>query len=147
MGWTAMPTKTGEAPGRTSMSGGWSWALARNGKNPDLGFKFIQTLQTKDNAVTYDSVAQNIAVRKDVAADPRYLQSAPTMKFFTDLVQFTHYRPAYAVYPKLSTAIQDAMESVSTSKDGSSVDKAAKTYDEAVKSAVGDKTTTDSGSK
>lgn len=148
LGWTAMPTQHGQAPGKVSMSGGWSWALTRQGKKPDLAFDFIKTLQTKANAMKYDNVAQNIAVRKDVAADPKYSNSQPSTKFFTDLVQYTYYRPALPVYPKISTAIQDAMEAVTTSPKEGSVATAADTYDSAVKDAVGaDKTTKVSGSK
>ena len=148
LGWTAMPTENGQGTGKVSMSGGWSWALTHNGGNADLGFKFIQTAQTKDNAVKYDNAAQNIAVRKDVAADSSYASSQPTTKFFTDLVQYTYYRPALPEYPKISTAIQDAMETVTTSSSSGSVSQAASTYDSAVKDAVGSgSTTTTSGSK
>jgi multiple sugar transport system substrate-binding protein len=147
MGWTAMPTETGQAPGKVSLSGGWTWALTSKGKNPDLSFKFIQTLQNKANATKYAIVGQQVAVRKDVAADPSYSNATPSTKFFTDLVQYTYYRPALPVYPKISTAIQDAMETVTTSSSASSVDQAQKTYDQAVKDAVGSDTTTSSGSK
>jgi multiple sugar transport system substrate-binding protein len=148
MGWTAMPTENGQGAGKVSLSGGWSWALTRNGSNQSLAFKFIKTLQTEKNAAKYDEVAQNIAVRKDVAADPGYANSQPTTKFFTDLVKYTYYRPALPVYPKISTAIQDAMETVTTSSSAGSVASAASTYDSAVKDAVGSSgTTTVSGSK
>src|SRR2546430_1524063 len=49
-GGPAMPTQNGQAPGKTSLSGGWTWALTAKGKNPDLSFKFIETLQNKANA-------------------------------------------------------------------------------------------------
>ncbi len=143
MGWTAMPTQDGQGAGRTSMSGGWSWSITRNAKNPDLAWKFIEAMQTEKNAVKYDNAAQNIAVRKDVAADPSYLNSAPTVKFFTELVADTHYRPAFAEYPKVSTALQEQMEAVTT---GSASPAAATgAYDSAVKGIVGGATTKDSG--
>ncbi|MGA8112730.1 MAG: extracellular solute-binding protein [Actinocatenispora sp.] len=145
MGWTAMPTQHGQAPGQTTLSGGWSWAITRLAKNPDLAWKFIETMQTEKNALLYDTTAQNIAVRKDVAADPEYLKSSPATKFFTDLVKTTYYRPAYPEYPKISTAIQEQMEAVTT---GSSTPaEASRDYDQAVKDIVSNKTTKVSGAK
>ncbi|MFC9428723.1 ABC transporter substrate-binding protein [Streptomyces sp. NPDC056987] len=130
---TPMPTQRGQAPGRVSMSGGWTWAIPQKSNNPDLAWEFIKTLQTAENAVTWDVVAAQIAVRKDVAADPRYLKSMPGIRFFTGLVEFTHYRPALPVYPQVSTAIGEAMETVTT---GGTPDEAAKAYDEQVRTIV-----------
>lgn len=148
IGWTAMPTQHGEAPGKTSMSGGWSWSLTRQSKNQDLAFDFIKgALQTKENAVKYDNASQNIAVRKDVAADKSYQSSAPDVKFFTDLVQYTHYRPALPEYPKVSSSVADAMETVTTSTDAGSIAQAQTAYDSALKDTVSGKVTKESGKK
>ncbi len=53
----------------------------------------------KENTLAYDIAASQIAERDDVAADPAYLNSNPTLKFFTDLVSVTHFRPAYPDVP------------------------------------------------
>lgn len=131
---TPMPTQTGQAPGKVSMSGGWAWSIPQKAKNPDLAFDFIRTLQTAENATQWCVVAAQIAVRKDVAADPKYLKSMPGIDFFTGLVQYTHYRPALPVYPQVSTAIGEAMEKVTTG-DASAAD-AAKAYDDQLKTIV-----------
>ncbi|MFJ7997752.1 extracellular solute-binding protein [Streptomyces sp. NPDC096310] len=129
-----MPTRRGQAPGAVSMSGGWTWAIPQKANNPDLAWEFIETLQTAENAVAWDVAAAQIAVRKDVAADPRYLTSMPGIRFFTGLVEFTHYRPALPVYPQVSTAIGEAMESVTTGD--STPAEAAKAYDEQLRTIV-----------
>ncbi|RII15700.1 Lactose-binding protein precursor [Streptomyces sp. YIM 130001] len=134
LGLAAMPTQTGDAPGKVSMSGGWTWAIPEKSANPDLAFDFIETMQTKENAQKWYIANSGIAVRKDVAEDPEYVKAQPGIKFFTDLVESTHYRPAYPAYPKVSTAIQEAMESVTTGD--SSVDEAAKAYDEELESVT-----------
>ncbi|MET4926213.1 extracellular solute-binding protein [Streptomyces sp. PSRA5] len=128
---TPMPTQNGQAPGSVSMSGGWAWSIPQKSKNPELAFEFIKTQQTKENAVEWDVVGAQIAVRKDVAADPRYLKSMPGIDFFTKLVEVTNYRPALPVYPQVSSAIGEAMESVTTGD--SSAAEAAKAYDEQLK--------------
>ncbi|MFF2850255.1 extracellular solute-binding protein [Streptomyces sp. NPDC058001] len=129
-----MPTQNGQAPGKVSMSGGWTWAIPQKAGNPDLAFDFIKTMQTKENATRWDVVGAQIAVRKDVAADPSYLKSMPGIEFFTGLVQYTHYRPALPVYPQVSTAIGEAMESVTTGDADAA--KAAGTYDGQLKDLV-----------
>ncbi len=134
LGLAAMPTQNGQAPGKVSMSGGWTWSIPSKAANPDLAFKFIETMQTKANAQKWYIANSGIAVRKDVAEDPEYVKAQPGIKFFTDLVSITHYRPAYPAYPKVSTAIQEAMEGVTTGD--SSVEEAASGYDEELKSAT-----------
>ncbi|MEU3984734.1 extracellular solute-binding protein [Streptomyces sp. NPDC026672] len=136
LGLAHMPTQHGQAPGSVSMSGGWTWAIPAKAAHPDLAFDFIRTMQTKANAQKWYIANSGIAVRKDVAADPAYIQAQPGLKFFTDLVATTHYRPAYPAYPKVSTAIQEAMESVTTGD--SSVEQAAEDYDETLKKATDD---------
>ncbi|MGW0910131.1 ABC transporter substrate-binding protein [Streptomyces sp. NPDC002784] len=136
LGLAAMPTQHGQAPGKVSMSGGWTWAIPAKAANPDLAFDFITTMQTKANAQKWYIANSGIAVREDVADDPAYAEAQPGITFFTDLVAHTHYRPAYPAYPKVSTAIQEAMESVTTGD--ASVEEAAKNYDEELKAATDD---------
>lgn len=140
LGLAAMPTQHGQAPGKVSMSGGWTWSIPAKAANPDLAFDFIKTMQTKANAQKWYIANSGIAVREDVAADPAYVKAQPGIKFFTDLVASTHYRPAYPAYPKVSTAIQEAMEGVTTGD--SSVEEAARGYDEELKSAADGQVTT-----
>jgi multiple sugar transport system substrate-binding protein len=140
LGQAAMPTQHGQAPGKVSMSGGWTWAIPTKANNPDLAWEFIETLQTKENAVQWDVDNAQIAVREDVAAAPEYQKSMPGIDFFTGLVEFTHYRPALPVYPQVSSAIGEAMESVTTGD--ASPAKAAKAYDDQLKSITNGAVTT-----
>jgi len=135
LGQAAMPTQNGEAPGKTSMSGGWVLSVGSHAKDKKAAFDFVTTMLNKDNTLEYDIGAGQIAERKDVAEDPKYQSSNPTLKFFTDLVQQTHFRPAYPDYPHVSDAIQVAMESVMTGQAQPA--DAAKTFADQVKSAVG----------
>ncbi|CAL9295766.1 extracellular solute-binding protein [Streptomyces sp. SudanB52_2052] len=134
LGLAAMPTQHGQAPGKVSMSGGWTWSIPAKAANPDLAFEFIRTMQTKANAQKWYIANSGIAVREDVAEDPAYVDAQPGIKFFTDLVASTHYRPAYPAYPKVSTAIQEAMESVTTGD--ASADEATSAYTDALKDAT-----------
>ncbi|MER6732669.1 extracellular solute-binding protein [Streptomyces puniciscabiei] len=135
LGLAYMPTQHGQAPGKVSMSGGWTWAIPARAAHPDLAFDFIRTLQAEANAKKWYIANSGISLRKDVAADPAYATAQPGIKFFTDLVSSTHYRPAYPAYPKVSTAIQEAMEGVTTGDR--SVEKAASGYDDTLKDVTG----------
>ncbi|MEU9593039.1 extracellular solute-binding protein [Streptomyces sp. NPDC048219] len=134
LGLAAMPTQHGQAPGKVSMSGGWTWAIPAKAANPDLAFEFVKTMQTKANAQKWYVANSGIAVREDVASDPAYIRAQPGLEFFTDLVASTHYRPAYPAYPKVSVAVQEAMEGVTTGD--LSVEEAARGYDEALEEAT-----------
>jgi multiple sugar transport system substrate-binding protein len=136
LGLAYMPTQHGQAPGKVSMSGGWTWAVPAKAANPDLAFDFIRTMQTKANAQKWYVANSGISVREDVAADPAYAKAQPGIEFFTDLVASTHYRPAYPAYPKVSTAIQEAMEGVTTGD--TSVEEAARNYADSLKEATDD---------
>jgi multiple sugar transport system substrate-binding protein len=136
MGTAAMPTQNGQAPGKTSMSGGWAWSIPAKAGNPDLAWKFLESIQTKANSAKWNTLNATIATRTDVATDPAYLKAVPTNEFFTELVSATHYRPGLPAYNQVSTAIQKAMESVTTGQ--ASADEAAATYDSDVAAAVGD---------
>ena len=144
MGWTATPTQTGQEPGRVSMSGGWTWAIPQNADNPDMAWEFIKLVSNRENQLKWAIENVQIPVRKDVADDPSYTAANPTNEFFSSLVPITTYRPAYALYPRVSNEIQVATESVITG--AADVATAASNYDEQVRSMAGDAVQTASGS-
>ena len=136
---TPMPTQNGEAPKATSMSGGWTLALGSKSKHKDAAWEFIALALDQKNSKAYDIAASQIPVRADVTNDPEYTTSNPTATFFSDLVKVTNFRPADSDYPKISNAIQVAMESVMTAQQ--SPQEAATVYDAAVVGIVGAKKT------
>ncbi|MER5898298.1 extracellular solute-binding protein [Streptomyces sp. NPDC001876] len=135
MGWTPMPTQNGEAPGAVSMSGGWVMAVSSYSKRKQDGFDFITFAMNKKHAMEYSMGTGDLAVRKDVSADPKYIAGNPAVEFWTGLAKVSHYRPAYEAYPKVSTQIQEAMEAVTLGSK--SPEEAAEQYAEGVERAVG----------
>ncbi|MFB6959251.1 extracellular solute-binding protein [Streptomyces sp. NPDC056309] len=136
MGWVPMPTQGGEAPGATSMSGGWVMAISSYSKLKQEGFDFITVALNKKHATMYSEGSGDLAVRKDVASDPTYLKSDPSIAFWTGLAKVTHYRPAYEQYPKVSEQLQEAMEAVTTGSR--SPKEAAERYAQEVTRIVGE---------
>ncbi|MFG2288509.1 extracellular solute-binding protein [Streptomyces sp. NPDC048595] len=138
LGQAPFPTQHGAPPGKVSLAGGWTWSVPRKAQQPELAWKLIKTFQTRANALEWCVRGAQIAVRKDVAADPRYLKSVPGIGFFTGLVEISRYRPALPAYPKVAAAIGEAMEAVTA--DDSSPEKAAEDYDQALRSLVDGRT-------
>ncbi|GLG00144.1 sugar ABC transporter substrate-binding protein [Alicyclobacillus hesperidum subsp. aegles] len=112
---TAMPTEFGQAPGYTSMSGGWALSISHLSQNKQLAWDFIKIATDKKNMEWYDVHQGNLAPRKDIANDPAY-ENAPGQffKVATGFEKFTHFRPANSQYPSVSTQIQAAVEAVAT---------------------------------
>ncbi len=136
MGMAAMPTQDGGEPGFTSMSGGWVLSVGANSANPDAAFQFISTALNKENSLKFDTKTSQVAVREDVANDPKYLGYNPSFEFFSSLVQYTHFRPATPEYPQISSNIQVAAEAMATGQQ--TPEEATATYEEALISIVGE---------
>ncbi|MFD0045800.1 extracellular solute-binding protein [Pseudarthrobacter scleromae] len=135
MGVAPFPTQNGQAPGAVSMSGGWTLALGAETKEPELAFSFLTTALNEQNSLSFTVESSQIAVRKDVAADPGYLDANPFVRDVSALVSVTKYRPATADYPRISAAVQEATEAVITGTR--SPQEAAADYDAAVADIVG----------
>lgn len=127
--------------GYSSMSGGWTVAIGAQTEHPDEAFEFLTYVFNYDNNLKYVSDAAQIAVREDVAASDEYLAGDPYKEFFTDLVEYTHYRPATEDYPRISAAIQTATEAVVTGN--ATPEEAAAAYDQAVIDIVGEDNVTE----
>jgi multiple sugar transport system substrate-binding protein len=132
---TPMPTQNGQPPGGVSMSGGWTLAISAKSRNPDAAWKLIELALNKENSTYLDVIASQIAPRRDVAAESQYLESNPTVKFWTDLVEVTNYRPTYGAYPKVSNEIAAGMEAVMTGQ--ASPEEAAKDLADSIRSIAG----------
>ncbi|GAA5016063.1 extracellular solute-binding protein [Terrabacter aeriphilus] len=136
IGYAPMPTQKGQAPGSTSMSGGWLLSVGANAPDKKAAVDFIGTALNRENSLKYATENSQIAVRKDVASDKDYLDFNPSFKFFSSLVPVTHFRPATPDYSQISGAIQVAVESVATG--AATPDEAASTYDQSLVGIVGE---------
>ncbi|WP_166850308.1 ABC transporter substrate-binding protein [Isoptericola sp. BMS4] len=141
LGTAPMPTQHGQEPGAVSMSGGWTMAIGAGTEHPAVAFDVLTHALDKENSLRFAIDNSQIAVREDVAAEPSYAEANPTVPFFSDLVEVTHFRPATSDYAQISNAIQVAMESVMTGQ--ATPAEAAATYDQAVVDLVGAENTTE----
>jgi multiple sugar transport system substrate-binding protein len=111
LGQAKMPTEFGQAPHYVTLSGGWSYSITSRSKNQSDAWKVLQVANARNLLANYDVAVANIAPRKDEVKVPAY-SNVPLNPFFTKLVGFTQFRPAFPVYPQVSNQIDLAMEQV-----------------------------------
>jgi multiple sugar transport system substrate-binding protein len=133
MGVAKMPTEDGQAPNYVTLSGGWAYSITSKSAHPDQAFKVLQTAFSKDLLATYDVQAGQVAPRQDIVDVPAY-HDAPLSPFYTSLVAFTQFRPAFPAYPKVSLQIDNAMQHVMS---GQSPSEAMNAYAQAVAGIAG----------
>jgi multiple sugar transport system substrate-binding protein len=130
-----MPTQQGQGRGWVTLAGGWSWAVPKLSDKPDRAWQVLQQMMRTDNMVDLALADNQVTIRTDIEADPRYQGYSPTIDFFTELGKHAIYRPALPAYPQVSSEIQEAMGVVMTGK--SRPEQAAAEYDRAVTDLVG----------
>ncbi len=107
MGVAPMPTQNGQGAGHVSMSGGWLLSVGSHATNKQMAVQLHNHRPGQDqNSLFYDIDAGQIATRSDVASAPSYKASNASVAAFSSFVPFTHFRPAFTAYPKLSNEIQ-----------------------------------------
>jgi multiple sugar transport system substrate-binding protein len=133
MGFALMPTQYGQAPHYVSLSGGWALSISSYSKHPELAWDFIKDAASAKELATFNKYIGGIAVRDDEANYSIY-SNIPFIKYFTSVMKYTHYRPAFPEYPKISYQIDLAMENVMLNRP---VEETMKGYADAVKGIVG----------
>ncbi|MEU0491153.1 extracellular solute-binding protein [Nocardiopsis sp. NPDC006139] len=135
MAFTPMPTQNGQGAGATSMSGGWALSMGSRATDPELAWEVMTYALSQENAVKFAVEGGQIPVRTDVAEDPAFLENAPMAEEFAALVDITGFRPAYSEYPRVSIAVQEAMEAVMLGE--ATPEEAAALYAQEVEGIVG----------
>jgi multiple sugar transport system substrate-binding protein len=133
MGMAKMPTQTGAVPTNVTLSGGWSYSIASHAANKNAAFQVLKVANSQALLAAYDVAAAQIAPRQDISTVPAY-QTLPGNSFFSSLVSFSQFRPAFPAYPKVSLQIDSAMQQV---MQGKSPDDAMAAYQQAVVGIVG----------
>ncbi len=82
-----------------------------------MAFNYITIALDQKNSLYYDVHGGQVASREDVASAPAYKNQGPLVATFSSFVPFTHFRPAFAAYPKLSTEIQTITGQVMTGQE------------------------------
>lgn len=133
LGFAQMPNQYGD--GYVTMSGGWCWSIAEKSDNKDLAFEFLQELLEPDNYITYVLGSGNLSVRNDMESYPDYANTLYLAESI-EMIDSANYRPHNEVYPKVSSYISDAVDSLI--RTDISVEDLMASYTENVASVVGE---------
>ena len=133
LGNAKIPTEYGQAPGVVTMSGGWAYSISSKTPHPDQAWAVLKAANSLANLAAFDQLVGNIGPRKDEVTVPAY-NSIPLNSLFTSFLAFTHFRPGFPAYPKISNQIDLAMENVMT---GTSPKDAMSGFVDAVRGIAG----------
>ncbi len=116
-----------------SMSGGSGYVVNPNTKYPQQAWALLEFMNAKDATIASLGGSPRITQRQDV--NTQVLASDPMLTFVAQRVlPITAYRPGFAVYPRISQALQQATLDVVS---GKSPADAAAAYQKAIESLVG----------
>jgi multiple sugar transport system substrate-binding protein len=137
VGWAMIPAyEAGGALGGldfASMSGGGVWTMNSKTEHPAEAWALLTFMNSAAQVEAGLGGQPRITNREDVNAE--ILTADPLLSFMAEeVLQYTHFRPSLAVYPQVSVALQEAVESVVS---GTSPEDAAAEYQAALEELVG----------
>jgi multiple sugar transport system substrate-binding protein len=138
VGWAQIPARE---PGAgiggqdfVSMSGGSGRVINPNTEFPQQAWELLQFMNSPEAIEALLAGEVRITQRQDV--NDRVLSADPMLQFIAEQVlPTTAYRPGLAVYPQVSTALQEATAAVVA---GTAPEEAAQAYQAALEEIVGD---------
>lgn len=133
LGFAQMPLQNGG--GYTTMSGGWSWAIAENSDQKDMSFEFIKELMKPDNYITYLVGSGNLSTRNDMNQFDEY-NSKLYVEEATAMSETANFRPHNENYSKVSSYIYEMVDTIM--RNGTAIDTAMADFQNSVKTVVGE---------
>jgi multiple sugar transport system substrate-binding protein len=116
-----------------SMSGGAVRVLNPFSKNPRLAWDLLAFMHSA--AATKSQLAGQVRISARTDVNDEVLTADPMLKYIADeVLPLTAYRPGVAVYPQVSTALQEATAAVVS---GKTADEAATAYQSTLEEIVG----------
>lgn len=111
--WAVVPMPKGPAGRATSVNSA-GFVMAKNSKNPDAGWKWIQFVLSKKGQTRLAELGFAIPARMDVAESDAYLKQAVPIdhKIFLDATTYAHPKPVFEGYDRWSSAFGDALSAI-----------------------------------
>jgi multiple sugar transport system substrate-binding protein len=132
LGFAQMPKQNGD--GYVTMSGGWSWALANNSANQDIGFEFVTEMMKSDNYITYLTGSGNLATKEGMDAYEDY-NSKLYVEEATAMSETAFFRPHNENYSKVSSYIYEMVDTIV--RNNTDIESAMSDFKSSVEAVVG----------
>lgn len=112
VGWALMPgDECSQCPRYVTISGGWALGVNAQARDPELAWRFFETLFQRDRVGEWLAFAAKISPRRDAVDVAAYAQNG-FLRDATRLLEISTFRDTFPGYPKVSRFIQEAMEDV-----------------------------------
>jgi multiple sugar transport system substrate-binding protein len=135
LGIAAIPSQTGGGAGKVTMGlRGPGLVRAAKSDSPKLAQKFIEFAVGAEHSLSFSVNSSQLAVRNDVAANPKYTDR-PTVADFTALLQYAHYIPLTEQNAKVEVLLAGIIEDVALGK--LTPEKAVSKYNAEMPATVG----------
>ena len=109
----------GKNRGFVTFSGGFAWAIANKGldippAHPKEAFELIAAYCSQEGIAKHAVETNSVAPRLDAVKVPEYAQNKYLSWCTTEVLPYTHYRPALPEYPQVSEQIRLLVKQVAT---------------------------------
>lgn len=114
--WDVAPFPSGPAGRATSVNSA-GFVIAKDSKNPDAAWKFIQYALSQVGQEKLTALGLALPVVRSVAESPAYLNQASTsidQKVFLDAVEYARVKPSFRGYDEWATVVGDGLVPVWT---------------------------------
>ena len=113
IGYASLPTKDGQAPGKTTVSGGWTWAIPNNANNKEGGVALLKAICGFEGTKARAIYNGETSPRKDVAETEEYQNQSPSaVPYSSTQLSITHFRPSVDGYSSITTSFAQMIEDV-----------------------------------
>ena len=112
-GQATLPTSNGQAPGMTTVSGGWSWAIPAMAPNKEGAVEFLKALCSYEGIRACSLYNGDTSPRTDVAESEEYKNQRPSSVVYSGTqLPYTHFRPSVDGYSSVTIAFTKMVEDV-----------------------------------
>ncbi|MEW9668111.1 sugar ABC transporter substrate-binding protein [Ammoniphilus sp. 3BR4] len=109
--WNAVPLPSYKQS--ATILGGFNWAITSQSKQKEAAWDFIKFANEPDNIREFVKTSGRLPSRKDMIQEPNW-QDNKIMKVFADSMENSRARSYGPNYPKISSAVQEMVQSVLT---------------------------------
>lgn len=132
-----LPTSDGQAPGHSTIAGGWTWTIPQNAPNKAGAAELLKFLSSQQVNLDYCLSTGDLGVRSDVVNQEEYQNMEMSVaKQASESLEFAHFRPSVEGYATLTSMYTEVIESIVMGT--STPEEAVRTFESETKRIIGE---------